>query len=185
MSEVVREDDLDDAAYQRREVYAHYGAAMLFAQVLEQGIVNALTFAQVATHEAGTQEMFQAELEVNSAVTMGRLLRRVQPFLGDDSALGEALTVALHSRNDFAHRFWVRHDRNFLSFTGREVMLAECMDAQALFQDVDQRLNPVLERYLRSLGITPEMQAATAAGEFDRMYKEAVSSDEASPDPSS
>jgi hypothetical protein len=178
VNDVNRENDLDDRSYQIRDVYAHFGAAMFYAQVLEQGIVNALTFAQVATAEQGTQELFDENFEANSVVTMGKLLRRLGPFLGEDVDLEAALGGALARRNHFAHRFWVVNDRNFMSFSGRELMLAECMLAQEQFQDVDSRLDPVLERYLRSVGITPEQKARTTEESLARMRMEAAALDD-------
>lgn len=178
MARIDREDDLPDDAYQRREVFAHYGAAMLYAQVLEQGLVNALTFAQTATHQAGTQQLFDFNFGANLSVTMGRLLHRIKPFLGDDMELVDELTGALELRNRLAHSFWVEHDRNFLSFAGRERMMAEAIAAQETFQAVDERLTPVLNRYLGGLGITPEDHAATVAEAFGRMWHEVEALDD-------
>ena len=176
---IEREDDLPDEAYHRRETFAHYGAAMFYAQVLEQGLLNALTFAQTATHESGTQELFDMNFFANNSVTMGRMLHRFKPFLGIDLSLIEALTGALDLRNHFAHRFWVIHDKDFFSFAGREEMTAECRRAQETFQEVDARLTPVLERYLRSMGITPEQQEATRLEHFQNLHQQATQRDDA------
>lgn len=174
---VEREDDLPDDAYQRREVFAHYGAAMFFAQVLEQGLVNALTFAQTATTPGSTQSTFDLNFDGNLRVTTGRLLHRIKPFLGDDTDLVDALTSALELRNRFAHTYWVEHDRNFFSFSCREVMMAEAIQAQTTFQQVDSRLNPVLARYLQSVGLTREQLDSYIAEEFESLRAEAESRD--------
>lgn len=175
---VNRDDDLPDDAYQRREVFAHYGAAMFHAQVLEQGLVNALTFAQTATHRADTQRLFDFNFDANLSVTMGRLLHLIEPFLNGDTELLDELTTALKLRNRFAHSFWAEHDKNFFSFAGREKMMADAIEAQKTFQAVDARLTPVLNRYLDSLGITPEDHAATVAEAVDQMRREAESLDD-------
>lgn len=177
---VKREDDLPDDAYQRREVFAHYGAAMFYAQVLEQGLVNALTFAQTATAPGSTQSTFDLNFDGNLGVTMGRLLRRIKPFLGDDTDLVEALTSALELRNRFAHTYWVEHDRNFFSFAGREAMMAESIEAQRTFQAVDTRLNPVMARYLQSVGLTQEQLDTYIAEEFETLRAGAESRDDQS-----
>lgn len=54
-------------------------------------------------------------------------------------------------------------------------MITDAIAAQETFQAVDERLNPVLKRYLGSLGITPEDHAATVAEAFARMWHEAES----------
>jgi hypothetical protein len=176
--ELIREDDLDDAAYQRREVFAHYGAAMFYAQVLEQGLVNVLTFAQTATSRVGTREVYDFNFTANLSVTMGRLLRRLKPFFAEDLTLDSALSAALELRNRLAHSYWVEHDRNFFSFAGREIMLTELIEGQELFQEVDKRLAPVLERYLSSLGIAPEQYSVSVAEALDRMRREAEAVDD-------
>lgn len=173
-----RDDDLPDHAYQRREVFAHYGAAMFHAQVLEQGLVNALTLAQTATHRAGTQQLFDFNFDANLSATMGRLLHRIEPFLNGDTELLDELTAALKLRNRFAHSFWVEHDKNFFSFAGREKMMADAIEAQKTFQAVDARLTPVLNRYLDSMGITPQDHATTVAEAVEQMRREAESLDD-------
>lgn len=153
-SSIGRDEELDDHDYQVREVFAQFGVAMYKAQVLEQALVNVLTYAQASDARHPSPEVFDAFLDDNLTVTMGRLLRRLGPFLGDDQQLGTALSEALALRNRLAHSYFREHDRDFFSFTGREVMLAESLAAQEFFTSVDTRLEPVLHRYLKFAGIS-------------------------------
>lgn len=69
-----RDEDLDDAVYQTREVYAQYGRSMYYAQVLEHGLVNALSFAQIASDSTPTRETLDFNFDRNTSATMGLLL---------------------------------------------------------------------------------------------------------------
>ncbi len=172
-----REDDLDDDSYQISEVFAYYGAAMYHAQVLEQGLINALTFAQTATTPDGTQRTFDFNFDSNLGVTMGKLLNRIKPFLNGDTDLIQGLQAALELRNRLAHTFWVEHDKDFMSFAGRYEMLVEVKEAQATFQAIDGRLTPVLSRYLESVGLSREKAATLLEEEIAKRRTEALARD--------
>lgn len=57
-------------------------------------------------------------------------------------------------------------------------MLAEAIEAQEIFISVDERLNPVLERHLRSVGISESMQKETTDEVLARYAAEARALDE-------
>jgi hypothetical protein len=56
---------------------------------------------------------------------------------------------ALAERNRLAHRFLFEQDEDFASFTGREAMLAELMTAEAVFEEVNDRLTGRVKRTQR------------------------------------
>lgn len=178
MTEIEREDDLDDASYQIRETFAQYSVAMYSVQVLEQGLVNALTVAQTSSDPKSTQSRFDLNFDTNLSVTMGRLLHRLRPFVNDDPDLITALEGALVLRNHFAHDFWVDHDTDFMTFSGREAMIAESLAAVETFRQVDARLEPVLHRYFASIGVSASELAALVKAEIDRRRQESIVSDE-------
>lgn len=86
---ITREDSLDDASYQCREVYAQYGLVMFYAQTLEQSLINVLTTAQMIVSDVRSQALFDKNFDKNFSVTMGRLRNRFKPFLDEDSELAE------------------------------------------------------------------------------------------------
>lgn len=155
-TEVEREDNLNDHGYQVREVFAQFGLAMYKAQVLEQALVNVLTYAQASKASYPSPEIFEAFLDDNLTVTMGRILRRLEPYLENDQLFGRELSDALTLRNRLAHSYFREHDHDFFSFTGRETMLAEVIAAQEQFASLDKRLEPVLHRFLESAGVSPD-----------------------------
>jgi hypothetical protein len=176
VSEMMREDNIDDEDYQVREIYAQFGLALYKAQVLEQGLISTIMMARLASKEFLTVSEYDAAWDAQFEVTMGRLLKRLRPFIRDDGALESDLASALSERNRLAHAFFRDHARDFMDEAGRERMLGECFEAQALFDSCDQRLAPVFARFLAASGIDVEkhqdrvaeyMRAATsgASGE--------------------
>jgi hypothetical protein len=176
LADVTREE-LDDEAFQIRHVFATYGLAMYQAQVLERGLANALTVAR--THSVGgTREDFDAFLDQHQKETMGRLLNLLRPHVAADDALLVDLGEVLEKRNRLAHRFFREHDMNFMSFSGREEMLGELLAAADEFGLIDLRLKPVINRFLRSRGLSDDEVDRVINDEYTRLVDEAVQRDQ-------
>jgi hypothetical protein len=175
-------EDLDDEAYQIKQVYAVYGLAAYQAQVLERGLANVLTVAH--THAiGGSRDDFDAFLEQHLKATMGRLVDLLGSHVVDDGDLLPSLRAALEERNRLAHRFFREHELNFGSITGREAMLAELHGLIQLFEDVDASLRPVIDRFLASVGMTPEQRQRIEAESVLRLQKLAKARDGTEPQP--
>jgi len=166
-------DDLDEDNYQAREMYARYGLAMYNAQVLERALANAITMAQTTSKEFGTRADFDAAMISNSSVTMGKLLRRLKPFVADDVELVADLEKALALRNEFAHDFFWNHAVDADSREGRDRMIVASVEAYDYFWSMTERLEPVVRRYLDSLGISPEVHARHVASAMADMLRAA------------
>jgi hypothetical protein len=69
-------EELDPEADQRREVYAQFGAAVYFGQVLEHGLVNFVVASQEADSSITTLEEREELYDELFRLTMGRQLRR-------------------------------------------------------------------------------------------------------------
>ena len=98
--------DLDPESEQIREVYAHYGLAMYWAQCLEQSIFQHLLFFDhfpsavrtYATSESWAEDFKQYEAqELRKA--MGQLIRRLHEVGLPMGSIESELTNALSSRN--------------------------------------------------------------------------------------
>lgn len=152
-------DELDDDDDQSREMYAGYGLAMYYAQVLERSIANAIAIAQTTSAEFGTRADFDAATFSTSSATVDTLLRRLGAFAADDVELVADLERALDLRTEFAHHFFWKHAVDVDSREGRGQMIAASMEAKEQFWSMTERLEPVLRRFLESLGISPETYA--------------------------
>jgi hypothetical protein len=176
--ELGREDDLDDDSFQTREVFARFGVAAYQGQVLETGLVTVLSTAQASSAPHATGQTFDEYFEGNLQATMGRLVTLLTPFLLEDGGLLDDLRRALAERNRLVHRFFYDHADDFASFTGREAMLAELWSAEALFEEVNDRLTPVLDRLLASRGIDADARERLVQQAYDERLRRATAADD-------
>lgn len=160
------EDDMGAENHHTREMYASYGLAMYFAQTVEAGLKSALIMAQLTSKKFSAMDDYDESWALNFKATMGKLMRRIEPFLGDDIALGEDLDLALAIRNQLAHHFFWDHAADARSFAGRDEMIAECMAAVEFFQQVEQRLLEVVRRFSETAG--------TPSDVFERRLEESM-----------
>jgi hypothetical protein len=115
-----------------KEVYARFGLAVYFAQVLEHSLVNALVVLDLIPsrrHLAHSHEQWEAEVDAfmdrHFEVTMGRMMRNLHAVTQVDADLEQLLHDALSKRNWLVHDFYRERAIEFTSATGREQMLRE------------------------------------------------------------
>jgi hypothetical protein len=127
--------------WEQREVYAHFGLAIYFCQVLETQLVNYLA---LLTRVTTGQSMTEAEVDDLFARlfggTFGRNLADVRRLVGDDWALADVMANALTLRNDLAHH-WMR-DRALTQGTSdnRQARIDELKAAQEQLREADEQL---------------------------------------------
>jgi hypothetical protein len=146
---------MDAADEETREVYARYGLAMYFAQVVEHAIVNlmiALRLPQRGTLTKGDIDQFMDEA---FAMTFGRLLQELRRMGQSTHFLQRDLDQARDTRNWLAHQYFRDRAVQFMSPAGRVVMLQELDDATNLFLEVNEKL----ER------LSAEVRASSKIGE--------------------
>jgi hypothetical protein len=148
-------EDIDPDDHQTRDMYARFGLAMYSAQVLEAGLKSAISAAQVTSARFSTIDEFDESWALNFTATMGKLLRRLEPFLGGDRELVDDLSLALRIRNQLAHHFFWDHVADAATTRGRARMIDECMAAVEFFQEIEQRLRVVVRRYAESTDTPP------------------------------
>lgn len=169
-------ESLDDEAYQIKQVFAVFGLAAYQAQVLERGLANVLTVANTQA-TGGNRDSFDSSLQEHLKVTMGRLVTLLSPHVIDDEGLLARLREALDERNRLAHRFFREHEINFGSFTGREEMLTDLHGMIELFEAVDASIQPVIDRFLATVGMTPAQRQEIQDEEVRRLEALARSRD--------
>lgn len=151
---VEREDGMDDENYHTREVYANFGLAVYYAQVLEHGVVNLLTLAKIFPGFTATREKFESVMEQYFKQVFGQLARAVTPHVGDDAQLLADLKRAVEIRNELMHRYWRKKIGLTQTARGRNRIISELRDAIRLFVDVDKRLTPVTLKYAAVRGVS-------------------------------
>jgi hypothetical protein len=145
-----------------KEVYAIFGLAVYLAQVLEHAVVNALMHIDLISKRPKScspeewEKTFDKYLETQFDLTMGRMIQRLKEVSTLPDDLERLLKLALQKRNWLAHDYFRERATDFMSESGREVMIEELEQAGNLFRYVDHRLEetikPVRERY----GLTDE-----------------------------
>ena len=156
-----------------KEVYARFGLAVYYAQVLEHGLVNALTVLDLIPsrrHLARSHDEWGAEVDAftnrHFETTMGRMLKTLRGVTQVGAELEGLLRDALTKRNWLVHDFFRDRVAEFLSVAGRERLLDEVDACRELFQRADQRLEAIAEPLRKKAGITDEMLER----EYRRMF---------------
>jgi hypothetical protein len=152
---------MDDESEHTKEVYARFGLAVYFAQVLEHGLVNALVILDLIPsrrHLARSRDEWgitvDAFMDRHFETTMGRLLNAFREVTAVPADVDGLLQDALERRNWLAHDFFRERAVEFLSCTGREQMLQEVDECRTRFEAADKRLEAIVGPLRREASIT-------------------------------
>ncbi|WP_298019459.1 hypothetical protein [uncultured Parasphingopyxis sp.] len=179
-SEWVAELSKLDGDAQIKEVYARFGVAIYFAQVLEHGIVNALTVFEFIPRASDFSSEEEWTLEYDNFVegefqnTLGKLVRKMNEHSIMDEQLRDKFSQAVQRRNALAHRFFGDSAEDFLSTAGRAKMIVHCEECREHFSNTDhlleQKLAPIRSKY----GIDEKKVEEV----MSRMFEEAIAESE-------
>jgi hypothetical protein len=154
---------MDDENEQVKEVYARFGLAVYFAQVLEHGIVNALLVVDLIPsrrHLAPSKDQWAAEVDAFTGHhfedTMGRLINNLRSVTTLDADLESILRKALGRRNWLVHDYFRERAEEFISDIGRQEMLKEIDECRELLQLADASLDAIVRPLRTTQGITDE-----------------------------
>ena len=146
---------LDEDDFQARLVFAEYGFAAFSAQKLENRLLLALQVANVRASEFQTLEDAREHIEKNSVISMGALIVKLRPIIGDED-LSAQLRDALVERNRFVHQFFRNHEEDELTAAGTDSMIRECRDLAELFQSTAEKVMEQIVRSLDEIGEDPD-----------------------------
>lgn len=164
-----REDDLDDHNYQVREIYAQFGLSSYLGQVMEKGVVNLLTLQAHVVSSNPTPQNFDLLFEKFTGYTLGRLIKTMERTFPAETETVAALRRALPIRNSLAHDFFWDRATQFMSFSGREAMLAELLAMHEPFQSADGLVSALVHRVAAAGGITLQQFEARLAEALDEL----------------
>ena len=104
---------MDSESYQSREVYAHYGLAMYWAQCVEQAIFLNLVFFDLYSKIGKTikrkkewEETYDAYEKDELRKTMGRLIEKLKKEGKSTNEVQGLLEACLKKRNWLAHSYF-------------------------------------------------------------------------------
>jgi hypothetical protein len=167
---------LDPESEHVREVYAHYGLAMYWAQCLEQSIFQHLLFfdhfpkavAKYTTLETWAKDFDQFEAH-ELGQTMGRLIGRLREVGQPTDAVEKSLAKVLKGRNWLAHGYFADRAIEFNLPDGRDLMIRELEGLTEQFRSCAKQLDAVSLPAAQKLGFTDEMLAKIQA-EISEVY---------------
>ena len=153
----------DAADEHAKTVYAHHGLASFLAQCLEHALANALVYVELVPRKASmvrTRAEWTAEFDSfmgrNFEQTLGRLIRDLSASIAVSAELHGKLSQALTRRNWLTHHFFRERAAEFMSVRGRDSMIRELEEAQALFQAADELLDQTIKPMREKYGMTDE-----------------------------
>lgn len=137
-----------------KEVYARFGRAYYYAEVLHRGLCNFYSLSQIPPTGPVTRTRVEEHLRTAFESTLGQLIARLEVKL--PASLLQRLTVALERRNFIAHHFWYERIHMMSSPSGIEAVVAELSQDTELFCEVDTEIGKLSEPLLSRIGITLE-----------------------------
>ena len=144
-----------------KELYARFGRAYFFADVLHRGLCNFYALAHLPAEGPVTQPMVEENLAVAFAATLGWVWQRLKDRFSASDA--EVVATAVKTRNFIAHHFW--YERNHLMFStdGCASAVAELDSAVDLFRRADALADPQVSALGLRLGVTKDTIDAALA----------------------
>ncbi len=135
-----------------KDVFAHFGRAYYYAEVVHRGLVNLAAF--VGADEFSTQGRFDERLAEHSRMTMGELVPLAKDLF--PVAVHASLDWALTTRNHLAHGFWYERVHGFLSDAGMESMIEDLELMAEQFGSLNEILDRAVLEHARKQGVPEE-----------------------------
>jgi hypothetical protein len=153
MSELEPQDPPVPEAGDEKEVYAFYGLASYNAQVAERGLIQLALLLRLKRIPNATRANYDHEYEALARRSFGQILTElaVDQTLSDD--VRALLQKALVLRNHLTHHFFWDFAEEWFSPQGRLLMIQKLREATALFCEVADKVERVVDDLLKTLGV--------------------------------
>jgi hypothetical protein len=142
-----------------RELFARFGRAYYFADVLHRGVLNLCALCRVSDRGPVTRLRVEEHLRDAFKLTLGQAMTLVRSHFA--SSVAEQLEEAVERRNFLAHHFWYERAHLMVSADGVEEMTSELDTLADLFERLDAEVETVFAPLLARLNVTPEMLASS------------------------
>ena len=149
--------DVNADPEQIKDVYAHFGLAMYHAQCLEQQLILILATKYGPGPTKLSNIEFENVLDTLSLRTLGHLVNEIGKLASLSEDEKGRLQKALTKRNWLAHRYFSDRSIDFLSESGREIMVEELQEVSEFFHSLAESFTQRTMEYVETLGITQEL----------------------------
>lgn len=148
----IPEPDYDDP----KGIYSFFGLTFYMANVLEHGVMN-LAVALLSKDVPGiTVEDVDRLYESFDKKTFGQVIRAAKAKFDFSESFAAELELALDHRNYLAHRFFIVHDIDILTKSGRHKMIDELIEIVEHLKKVDQEMDKMWISAWEHLRLTKE-----------------------------
>ena len=141
-----------------KEVYAHFGLAVYYAQVLEQQSINMIAANKQCEgniiDEKGVEALWD-EYDLGSR-TFGKLIFELKSLYNFSEEDQRELKVVLKLRNYIAHNYFRINAELFYSNSGQKRMIKDFIEFQQKAGNLDKKLIKYLRVYTDKIGLTQE-----------------------------
>lgn len=164
--ETSNQPERDDENDQCRDVYAHFGLAMYWAQVVEHEIINSIMLLKIFPNSKSVKTLAEWQNIVDDFYagkfekTMGKIVADFKLSGIDTSAeFMQTLESSLKARNFLAHKFFRINSIDFVTNQGRTRMIEELSSYTELFKTANESLYANASQIRLKLGMSDEMIA--------------------------
>jgi len=148
--------DDDDKA---KEIYAHFGLAVFYAQVLEQQAIIMIAICQQTNNKLTTQEQLDSlwnDYDLGSR-TFGILINEVKQLYNLSDEDYKDLKNVLKLRNYITHNYSRFNTELFYSVSGQKRIIKDFVDFQDRAKSLDKKLKQYAMVYNDKIGLTNEL----------------------------
>ncbi|NIA12080.1 MAG: hypothetical protein GWP10_20745 [Nitrospiraceae bacterium] len=152
----LEEFELEDDDGKSRLVYAYFGLAIYFGQVLEEALSHMLWMHRFFKQKKQTNEIINKIIDDIEAVkkTMGMAINEVKNAYSLPETLESALANVLAKRNYLAHRYFKDEIHKCYSESGQKEVIHYFCQFIDQTTKVDNALKPYYSKYIEALGVT-------------------------------
>lgn len=139
-----------------KEVYARFGLAYYFSEVLHRGLCNYYALAPFELGDDVNKLRIEERLDLAWSTTLGQIVRHVADTeLPQD--LVKRLDDAVERRNALAHDFWFENSHKLFSRSGVEELLEELDEAVEIFRTLDEEVEEYSRVKVDSLDVDEQV----------------------------
>lgn len=139
-----------------KEVYAHYGLAIYYAQCLERALCILLVAENAPNLRKISRADYEKMLESLFRQPFGSLIKRLSKIIDIPSDFEKNLREVLKKRNWLVHHYFWDRAEHFMTKKGREFMLNELQVASKVFDNFDNEISHMTDAWAKKHGITEE-----------------------------
>lgn len=148
----------EDENGKSRLIYAYFGLAIYFSQVLEETFSIMLWTDKIFKKKVKTNKEVNEIIDVieNSKKTMGVFINEVKQSYSLTENLAADLSSVLEKRNYIVHKYFkIEIQKTFTDF-GKKEMLKYFGDFIDEVQRIDSELNSYYSKYTNEMGLTEQ-----------------------------